>query len=59
MNDPTRQSLSTWETDVAISMAQVELGDIVPAEPMLLLIRETIARLKGERSNDRLASSHR
>jgi len=47
MTDPTKRPISEWEADIAISMAQIDIGDVVSPEPVLQRIRDTIARLEA------------
>jgi hypothetical protein len=59
MIDPTKRPISEWEADIAISMAQIEAGDVVSPEPVLQRIRETIARLEANHSDHHRAAQRR
>jgi len=48
MTDPTNRRPADWLDDIAESEAQLAAGDIVPAEPVLQRLRESIAQLEAK-----------
>ncbi|HWK48217.1 MAG TPA: hypothetical protein VNT30_26075 [Stellaceae bacterium] len=48
MTDPTKRPLSEWLTDLDISEAQADAGDVVSAETVLQQLHESIARLEAK-----------
>ena len=52
MDDPTNRPLAEWLDDIAESEAELANGDIVPAEPVLQRLRESIAQLEAKFSGN-------
>ncbi len=48
MSNPTDRPPAEWLDDIAESEAQLAAGDIVPAEPVLQRLRDTIAQLEAK-----------
>ena len=48
MADPTNRPPADWLDDIAESEAQLAAGDIVPAEPVLRRLRDSIAQLEAK-----------
>jgi hypothetical protein len=53
MTDPTQRSPAEWLDDIAESEAQLAAGEVVPAEPVLNRLRETISQLEAKRAGKR------
>ena len=51
MTDARRSAPDPWFTALARSKAQVEAGQVVPPQPVLHRLRESIARMEAGQSD--------